>query len=157
MPTRPSKEDLSELYKQCSEYLATADQNMVRSSKEAFADSVRVRHMEVRDIVIEAHELGVIDKDTLFKDGAWIGHEIEDVTVLDSDAPFYKATITTPATGRTLRADLPDHHVNNVHSPYVFKAEFTHLDNIISHIRNAAKRIRIDEATPASQECHLEV
>lgn len=157
MRTRPSKEDLSELYKQCSEYLVTADQNMARSSKEAFADSVRVRHMEVRDIVTEAHDLGVINKDDLFRNGAWIGDKIEDITVLGSQSPFYNATITTPASGRPLRADLPDQHVNNVDSPYMLKAESTHLDNIISHIRNAAKRMRPIEITHATQEYQLEV
>ena len=153
MRTSPRKEDLSELYKQCSEYLTTADHNMVRDSKEAFENSLRVRHMEVKEIVHEAHELGVINKDTLFKNGAWMGDDIEDITILGENAPFYKAVITTPASGRPLRASLPEKNVNHADNPYRLKHDSNHLDNIVGHIRNTAKRMRIDER----QECQFEL
>ncbi|MGH1375211.1 MAG: hypothetical protein ACRBCK_02585 [Alphaproteobacteria bacterium] len=134
-----TRTSLSDLYKDCSDYLQNADHNMVRSDKESFADSIRVRHMEVRDIVSDAHNLGVVDADELFKNGTWMGDEISDITVKDVQAPFYNATVQTPSTGRALRADLP-HHVNSADEPYKLKDYTTHLDGVVNHIRNAARK-----------------
>ena len=129
---------LSALYSECSNYIRAEKIDIVHTDESEYQASLMAKFERACAIVDKADSLSVIDKVALFKNGDWMGDEIEEIQISSEDGSL-RAKFVMPASGHDIRAEAPGkaHHIG---AQYFVKNPEQRLEQTIRHIRNATSK-----------------